>query len=177
MVFIGDERVVLVDAPENNPTLRLEQAGLNFNDLTDIIATHFHLFLNPNEQLARALAEGLKKIAARKPLIVFNDTYEIVDRADIWLREVMRAAGPRLVWVMSGHDDLRRSRKFDGDLEHELRVIEELHYHSINDSRYIAEIRQALVEQGIMDENEVTKELKLKETSCPLDTAKHENVL
>jgi len=58
----------------------------------------------------------------------------------------------------------RFRRKFDGDLNHELRVIEELHYHSINDSRYIAEIRQALVEQGIMDENEVTKELKLKDS-------------
>lgn len=57
----------------------------------------------------------------------------------------------------------RFRRKFDGDLNHELRVIEELHYHSINDSRYIAEIRQALVEQGIMDENEVTRELKLKD--------------
>ena len=58
----------------------------------------------------------------------------------------------------------RFRRKFDSDLDHELRVIEELHYHSINDSRYIAEIRQALVEQGIMDENEVTKELKLKDS-------------
>lgn len=55
-------------------------------------------------------------------------------------------------------------RKFDGNLNHELRVIEELHYHSINDSRYIAEIRQALVEQGIMDENEITRELKLKDS-------------
>ena len=58
----------------------------------------------------------------------------------------------------------RFRRKFDGDLDHELRVIEELHYHSINDSRYIAEIRAALVEQGIMDESEVTRELKLKES-------------
>ena len=58
----------------------------------------------------------------------------------------------------------RFCRKFDGDLDHELRVIEELHYHSIKDSRYIAEIRQALVEQGIKDENEVTKELKLKDS-------------
>lgn len=58
----------------------------------------------------------------------------------------------------------RFRRKYDNDLEHELRVIEELHYHSINDSRYIAEIRAALVEQGIIDENEVTKELKLKES-------------
>jgi len=58
----------------------------------------------------------------------------------------------------------RFRRKFDRDLAHELRVIEELHYHSVNDSRYIAEIRQALIEQGIMDENEVTRELKLKES-------------
>ena len=58
----------------------------------------------------------------------------------------------------------RFRRKFDNDLEHELRVIEELHYHSINDSRYIAEIRAALIEQGIMDENEVTRELKLKDS-------------
>jgi len=58
----------------------------------------------------------------------------------------------------------RFRRKFDGDLEHELRVLEELHYHSINDSRYIAEIRAALIEQGMMDEREVTRELKLKES-------------
>ncbi len=66
-------------------------------------------------------------------------------------------------FTLPDHPD-RFRRKFDGNLTHELRVIEELHYHSINDSRYIAEIRQALVEQGIMDENEVTRELKLKDS-------------
>lgn len=64
-------------------------------------------------------------------------------------------------------------RKFDGDLNHELRVIEELHYHSINDSRYIAEIRQALIEQGMMDEREVTRELKLKEPFKKTDFYKY----
>lgn len=66
-------------------------------------------------------------------------------------------------FVLQGNDD-RFRRKFDGDLEHELRVLEELHYHSINDSRYISEIRQALVEQGMMDENEVTRQLQLKDS-------------
>lgn len=65
-------------------------------------------------------------------------------------------------FVLPSSND-RFRRKFDGDLEHELRVLEELHYHSINDSRYITEIRQALIEQGMMDEREVTRELKLKE--------------
>ena len=66
-------------------------------------------------------------------------------------------------FVLPGSDD-RFRRKFDGDLGHELRVLEELHYHSINDSRYISEIRQALIEQGMMDEREVTREVKLKES-------------
>jgi ribonuclease Z len=41
MVVIGDERMALVDCV-GNPILRLEQAGVDFNDLTDIIITHFH---------------------------------------------------------------------------------------------------------------------------------------
>ena len=57
----------------------------------------------------------------------------------------------------------RFRRKFDGDMGHELRVLEELHYHSINDNRYIPEIRAALVEQGIMDEETVEKPLTLKD--------------
>ena len=57
----------------------------------------------------------------------------------------------------------RFRRKFDGDLNHEMRVLEELHYHSIHDSRYITEIRQALIDEGMLDEKEVTREFKLKE--------------
>jgi ribonuclease Z len=41
MVIVGEERMLLVDSV-SNPILRLEQAGLDFNDLTDIIVTHFH---------------------------------------------------------------------------------------------------------------------------------------
>ena len=53
-------------------------------------------------------------------------------------------------------------RKFDKNLTAELRVLEELHYHSINDSRYISEIRTALVDEGMLDERTVEKTLKLK---------------
>lgn len=64
--------------------------------------------------------------------------------------------------IQNNSDKFRR--KFDSDLENELRVIEELHYHSINDSRYISEIRTALIEQGLMEENEVKKDIKLKDS-------------
>lgn len=53
-------------------------------------------------------------------------------------------------------------RKFDDDLNNELRVLEELHYHSINDSSYISELRTALIQEGMLDEKVVEKELNLK---------------
>jgi ribonuclease Z len=41
MVIVGEQRMVMVDCV-SNPILRLEKAGLDFNDLTDLILTHFH---------------------------------------------------------------------------------------------------------------------------------------
>ena len=41
MAVVGQERMVLVDCV-SNPILRLEKANLDFNDLTDLILTHFH---------------------------------------------------------------------------------------------------------------------------------------
>ena len=58
--------------------------------------------------------------------------------------------------------DDKYKRKYDKDLQNDLRVLEELHYHSHNESRYISEIKTALIEEGMLDENEVEVELKLK---------------
>jgi type III restriction enzyme len=55
------------------------------------------------------------------------------------------------------------TRKFDEDIENELRILEELHYHSVNDSKYISELRTALKEKGLYDEDEIELELKLKD--------------
>lgn len=41
MVLVGEERIVMVDCV-NNPIHRLEQAGIDFMDVTDLILTHFH---------------------------------------------------------------------------------------------------------------------------------------
>jgi ribonuclease Z len=41
LAVLGDKRKILVDCV-SNPVVRLEQAGIDFNDLTDIIITHFH---------------------------------------------------------------------------------------------------------------------------------------
>ena len=64
-------------------------------------------------------------------------------------------------------------RKFDKNLTTELRVLEELHYHSINDSRYISEIRTALIDEGMLDDRAVEKPLKLKREFKEADFYKH----
>ena len=74
--------------------------------------SQYDLYVNPLEGLARALADGLKRLAGRGALLLVLDTYEIVDTADPWLRLVMRLAGPRLLWVLSGRNDLVNSRPY-----------------------------------------------------------------
>lgn len=54
-------------------------------------------------------------------------------------------------------------RKYDGDLEHPLRICEELYYHCQNDSRYIAELNSALKEIGVDLQNVVTRQYRLKD--------------
>ena len=64
-------------------------------------------------------------------------------------------------FTLQGDDD-KYKRKFDKDMKNDLRVIEELHYHSMNDSPYINEIKDALVKRGFMDEEVVSKNVKRK---------------
>lgn len=79
-------------------------------------------------------------------------------------------AEAQLIWrgaryrpfALQDHES-RDKRKFDSDIENDLRVIEELHYHSYYNSSYISELRTALIEKWFMDENTVEKELTLKD--------------
>ena len=57
-------------------------------------------------------------------------------------------------------EDSRYQRKFDDDLDNELRVLEELYYHSAHNPRYIQELRTALVETGMIPERPV-RQLRL----------------
>ena len=64
-------------------------------------------------------------------------------------------------FTLPENDDKYR-RKFDKDTENELRVLEELHYHSVNNPKYIYEIRTALIDEGLMDENTKKRHITLK---------------
>lgn len=54
------------------------------------------------------------------------------------------------------------TRKYDNDTSNDLRILETLYYHAIDDSRYISEIKKALEKQGSIDPTSVTKTLELK---------------
>lgn len=55
-------------------------------------------------------------------------------------------------------------RKFDNEPEHELKIIEELYYHSKHNPRYIQELTTALKEYGIMPYEEKEIVLRVKPT-------------
>ena len=55
-------------------------------------------------------------------------------------------------------------RKFDEDVENELRIIETLHYHSAHNPKYIEEIKNTLTEMGLLPEKYVQKELFIKDS-------------
>ena len=56
------------------------------------------------------------------------------------------------------------TRKYDDDQTNDLKILEELYYHTKEDSRYISELKKALVLSGIYEDedNLVTKQLSLK---------------
>ncbi|MGM0376872.1 MAG: DEAD/DEAH box helicase family protein [Bacteroidota bacterium] len=56
------------------------------------------------------------------------------------------------------------TRKFDDDHSNDLKILEELYYHTKEDSKYISELKQALVDTGVyVDEDDLeTKKLHLK---------------
>ncbi|MCI0713373.1 MAG: tetratricopeptide repeat protein [Chloroflexi bacterium] len=75
----------------------------------------FELFISPHEKIASHLAEGIRKSAQRKPIVIFLDTYEIVDRADYWLREVIKDTRNNLIWIISGQQNLADSRRLGNE--------------------------------------------------------------
>lgn len=54
-------------------------------------------------------------------------------------------------------------RKFDTDIQNELRILEQLYYHSVTNPRYIQELESVLVREGIMPSRTVQKEIKIKD--------------
>ena len=61
------------------------------------------------------------------------------------------------------NDKQKNKRKFDNQLANDMRVLEELYYHSDSDHRYIDELKRELKNKGFIDDGKIEKRFKLKE--------------
>lgn len=59
---------------------------------------------------------------------------------------------------------IRNKRKYDSDITNKNRILETLLYHSMQDSRYISELRYALKQTGLLADAPIEIEYKLKES-------------
>ena len=59
-------------------------------------------------------------------------------------------------------DKIKNKRKFDNLLNNEMRVLEELYYHSDSDHRYIDELKRELKKKGLIDDGRVEKKFNIK---------------
>lgn len=71
--------------------------------------------------------------------------------------------GARYYPFKINEDQDKFKRKYDLDLENDLRILETMYFHSRNDSKYIAELRQALIESGLQDKEPIERKYILKE--------------
>lgn len=90
MVVVGEERMVLVDCV-SNPVLRLEQAALDYNDLTDIVITHFH----PDHVSGLPLLLMDMWLMGRKKPINIYGLHFTLDRVEDLMRSYYWAEWPR----------------------------------------------------------------------------------
>ena len=59
-------------------------------------------------------------------------------------------------------DKETNKRKFDANLDHELRVLEEFYFHSDNDERYLSELKKELKDKELLTDNKIAKPFGLK---------------
>lgn len=71
--------------------------------------------------------------------------------------------GARYCPFVDGDEQLKFKHKYDRDLENKNRILETMYFHSKNDSKYISELKQALIETGLQAPDPITIEYILKE--------------
>lgn len=62
-------------------------------------------------------------------------------------------------------EELKFKRKYDNDLSNKNRILETMYFHSKNDSKYISELKQALIKTGLQSETPAIPEQKIKNKS------------
>lgn len=62
-------------------------------------------------------------------------------------------------------EELKFKRKYDNDVSNKNHILETMYFHSKNDSKYISELKQALIKTGLQSETPAITEQKIKNIS------------
>jgi len=156
-------------------TMLIEELKADFNNKTaiSIDSTTDH---EDNQLLINTLEEPDNEIRIVFAVDSLNEGWDVLNLYDIVRVYETRDSGKKTVqeaqligrgarYYPFKYEDSERKyqRKFDNDLDNDLRILEELHFHSFNEPRYISEIKKALKDIGIYDEEYKEVRLKIKD--------------
>lgn len=80
-------------------------------------------------------------------------------------------------YPFSYNDRIDNKRKFDDDLNHELRVLEELYYYTYDEeSRYISHLKNELKKDGYIRDDKIIKKFSIKKDFVDSDFYKNTNI-
>ncbi|ERK51399.1 DEAD/DEAH box helicase family protein [Leptotrichia wadei] len=70
--------------------------------------------------------------------------------------------GARYCPFLVNEEQEKFKRKYDFDLDNKYRILETMFFHSIDDSKYISELKKALIEIGLQEKNTIERKYILK---------------
>ena len=70
--------------------------------------------------------------------------------------------GARYCPFLVNEEQEKFKRKYDFDLDNKYRILETMFFHSIDDSKYISELKKALIEIGLQEKNMIERKYILK---------------
>lgn len=71
--------------------------------------------------------------------------------------------GARYCPFVVDDEDFKFKRKYDGDITNKNRILETMYFHSKNDSKYISELKQALISTGLQAPDQIRLDYTLKQ--------------
>ena len=81
--------------------------------------------------------------------------------------------GARYCPFLVNEEQKKFKRKYDFDLDNKYRILETMFFHSIDDSKYISELKKALIEIGLQEKNMIERKYILKDKFKNTDFYNH----
>ena len=81
--------------------------------------------------------------------------------------------GARYCPFLVNEEQEKFKRKYDSDLDNKYRILETMFFHSIDDSKYISELKKALIEIGLQEKNMIERKYILKDEFKNTDFYNH----